>query len=198
MKNDELSNNKFVVLSITLVTLVAFCAFLIGYGINQGECPKCNDKTVIKVFTTTNNVENTVDYNMMTSIIRKDLVGKYVNELDSKVYFEINRDGTFKFVKNNCNEYKTFTNEDYVLLLYYSQKEVIPEVEADDDIKSDKEKKQIIYNTSLTMIPKKQIKEEIVVDSIITFVDEEPTSDGISVSFIGPTTCSKNNRYIKK
>ena len=86
---NEISNNKFLFLAIFLITLSSFCAFLIGYGINSGECPPCKDKTIVKVFTTTNNVVSEVDYNMLTSDIKKNLVGKYINKIDRKSYFEI-------------------------------------------------------------------------------------------------------------
>ena len=33
---------------------------------------------------------------------------------DRKSYFEIYKDGTFKFVRNSCDKYEIFTNNDYV------------------------------------------------------------------------------------
>ena len=82
---NEISNNKFLFLAIFLITLSSFCAFLIGYGINSGECPPCKDKTIVKVFTTTNNVVSEVDYNMLNSDIKKNQVGKYINKIDTIV-----------------------------------------------------------------------------------------------------------------
>lgn len=196
MENEGISNNKFIFMAIFLVTLSSFCAFLIGYGINSGTCPPCKDKTIVKVFTTVNNVVSDVDYNMVTSEIKKDLIGKYTNQLDKKSYLEIYKDGTFKFVRNSCNEYETFTNDDYVLLIYY-QKEEINEISSGKEELA-KEKTEVAYETKLTLIPKGQIETELLTDSMLTFSDVLPTEDGISTKLIGPVTCSTSNLYIKE
>lgn len=183
-----MSNNKFVFIVIFLITFASFCAFLIGYGINSGTCPVCKDKTIVKLFTTVNNVVNDIDYNMLTSEIKKDLVGKYINQIDSKSYLEIFKDGSFEFIRNSCEKYEEFTNKDYVLLIYYSKE--LKEESLDEDFYS--------YETILTLIPKNKIETKNLTDSMLTFRDIKPTEDGISNSFIGPVTCSTSNIYIKK
>lgn len=183
-----MSNNKFVFIVIFLITFASFCAFLIGYGINSGTCPVCKDKTIVKLFTTVNNVVNDIDYNMLTSEIKKDLVGKYINQIDTKSYLEIFKDGNFKFIRNSCEKYEEFTNKDYVLLIYYSKE--LKEESLDDDVYS--------YETILTLIPKNKIETKNLTDSMLTFRDIKPTEDGISNSFSGPVTCSTSNIYIKK
>lgn len=197
---NEISNNKFLFLAIFLITLSSFCAFLIGYGINSGECPPCKDKTIVKVFTTTNNVVSEVDYNMLTSDIKKNLVGKYINQIDSKSYFEIYKDGTFKFVRNSCDKYEIFTNNDYVMLVYYSKKEV-EEKESDTDLEEESLKAaplEFLYENNITLIPKGEISTSALTESMITFKDMEGTDDGISVKLVGPTTCSTSNIYEKE
>lgn len=188
MENDNGANNKFVFMGIFFISLSSFCAFLIGYGINSGTCPVCKDKTIVKLFTTINNVVNEIDYNMLTSEIKKDLIGKYVNQIDSKSYLEIYKDGNFIFVRNSCGKYEEFTNKDYVLLFYYSKKEVLNELEDTT----------YLYENILTLIPKNEITTNNLVDSMITFRDVAETEDGISTSFKGPVTCSTSNIYIKK
>lgn len=188
MENDNVTNNKLVFLVIFLITLSSFCAFLIGYGVNSGTCPACKDKTIVKLFTTVNNVVNSIDYNMLTSEISKDLVGKYVNQIDSKSYLEINKDGSFVFVKNSCNKYEKFTNKEYVLLFYYSKTKTLNE----------KEEENYSYENILTLIPKNEIETKDLVDSMLTFRDIERTEDGISNGFVGPVTCSTSNIYMKK
>lgn len=183
-----MSNNKFVFIVIFLITFASFCAFLIGYGINSGTCPVCKDKTIVKLFTTVNNVVNDIDYNMLTSEIKKDLVGKYINQIDSKSYLEIFKDGSFEFIRNSCEKYEEFTNKDYVLLIYYSKE--LKEESLDEDVYS--------YETILTLIPKNKIETKNLTDSMLTFRDIKPTEDGISNSFSGPVTCSTSNIYIKK
>lgn len=195
MEND-ISNNKFLFLAIFLITLSSFCAFLIGYGINSGECPPCKDKTIVKVFTTTNNVVNEVDYNMLTSDIKKTLVGKYVNQTDPKSYFEICKDGTFKFIRNSCNKYETFTNNDYVMLIYYSKTEIESNEEDVDHIE-DTDSVQYLYENNITLIPKGKITTEVLTESMLTFKDLMQTEDGTTIKLLGPTTCSTSNIYEK-
>lgn len=195
MEND-ISNNKFLFLAIFLITLSSFCAFLIGYGINSGECPPCKDKTIVKVFTTTNNVVNEVDYNMLTSDIKKTLVGKYVNQTDPKSYFEIYKDGTFKFIRNSCNKYETFTNNDYVMLIYYSKTEMESNEEDVDNIE-DTDSVQYLYENNITLIPKGKITTEVLTESMLTFKDLMQTEDGTTIKLLGPTTCSTSNIYEK-
>lgn len=191
---NEISNNKFLFMAIFLVTLSSFCAFLIGYGINSGECPVCKDKTIVKVFTTKNNVVSEIDYNMLTSDIKKSLVGKYINQIDNKSYFEIYKDGTFKFVRNSCNKYEIFTNDDFVMLIYYKKEKIVNE---ESDIESLIEE-NYIYENNITLIPKGEIQTDILTESMITFKDSESTIDGVTIKLIGPTTCSTSNVYEKE
>jgi len=189
VENDNVSNNKFLFMAIFLISMSSFCAFLIGYGINSGACPPCKDKTIVKLFTTENNVANDVDYNMLTSEIKKDLVGKYVNQLDKKSYLKIYKDGSFEFVRNSCSQYEKYTNEDYVLLMYYSKKTL------DDDVIEETEYE---YKNILTLIPKGEIDSDNLTTSMLTFKDSMSTDDGISDMFIGPVTCSTSNVYVKE
>lgn len=183
VENDSISNKKFIFIAISVITFSSFFAFLIGYGLNSGTCPVCKDKKIIKVFTTANNVVNEVDYNMTTSEIKRDLIGKYINQIDDKSYLEIDKDGNFVFLKNSCGIYKKYTNEDYVLLLYYSKVEIDGEYE---------------YENILTLIPKGEIETSTLTDSIITFKDSSKSNDGISNTFVGPITCSTSNIYVRE
>lgn len=186
MENENITNNKAFFMVIFFISLSSFCAFLIGYGMNSGSCPVCKNKTIVKLFTTVNNVVNDVDYNMLTSEIKKDLVGKYVNQIDSKAYLEIFKDGSFEFIRNSCNKYEKFTNEDYVLLIYYSKEQVILE------------ETEEVYETILTLIPKKEIKTDNLIDSMLTFRNAPNVENEVIDSFVGPVTCSTSNLYIKK
>lgn len=172
MKSEELSNNKFVLSAIFGITFVSFCAFLIGYGINQGECPVCKEKEIIKTYITTNIIDNDIDYNMTTSTIRKDLIGKYVSVGDSKSYFEIEKNGDFNFNVLVDEKYITYTNEDYVLLLYYFKDVaniVTPTIETLEP--------NYIYKINMTLIPKNKIDDDTVKESIISFVSEESNKE---------------------
>lgn len=206
---ENVSNNKFLIFAIVLITLVGLSGFLIGYGINQGDCPVCSDKKVVKVFTTTNNIEDTVDYNMVTSAIKTDLIGKYVNKNDSKIYLEILKDGTFTLSTYDDvkAEYKEYTNEEYVLLIYYSKEEVKEEPVLEENTKTpvinETEevtalKKEVVYEyeTTIYFIPKGQIEGDLITN-MITFKDPESTSDGISKLFVGPKY-KGTEYYIKK
>lgn len=185
MEDSNISNNKFLTFSIILVTLVGLSGFLIGLGLNQGDCPVCSDKKVVKVFTTLNNIEDDVDYNMVTSAIKRELVGKYLNKNDSKTYLEILKDGTFELSLYNENEreYTKYTNEVYVLLAYYSKQEVETEIATAtiDNVKQTKN----VYKTTLYFIPKGKIEGDLMAN-IITFTDIEETNDGISDILTGP------------
>lgn len=195
MEENNISNNKFLTFAIILVTLVGLSGFLIGLGLNQGECPVCSDKKVVKVFTTVNNIEKDVDYNMVTSAIKEDLIGKYVNKNDVKTYLEILKDGTFELslYDEKEKEYIKYTNEIYVLLTYYSKQEVEIET-ATATIDMEKQTKDI-YKTTLYFIPKGQIEGDLM-SNIITFTDIEETNDGVSDIFVGPLT-DNSKIYVK-
>lgn len=205
---ENVSNKKLLVFAIILITLVGISGFLVGYGINQGDCPVCSDKKVVKVFTTTNNVEDTVDYNMVTSTIKSDLVGKYINKNDSKIYLEILKDGTFNLNIYDAEkeEYNEYTNEEYVLLVYYSKEEVIEtdnktvEEKTTEDTPAQESSLKTTtlydYETTIYFIPKGQIEGDLMTN-IITFKDPERTADGISKLFIGPKY-KGTEYYIKK
>jgi len=191
MNNENISNKKYIIMSILFISMLSICAFLIGYGINDGTCPKCNDKTVVKVFTTVNNIETTVDYNMVTSEIKKDLIGKYINDADKKSFFEIQSDGNFKLVINNCSEYVEYTNDNFVLLLYYRK-----ELSSSSDELIENENYD--YYTTLTLIPKGEIEGDLLTAKMLTFSDSVYSKDGISKEFIGPNSCSSSNLYQKE
>ncbi|MDD3187193.1 MAG: hypothetical protein PHD02_01815 [Bacilli bacterium] len=213
---ENVSNNKFLILAIVLVSLVGISAFLIGYGMNDGECPVCSDKKVVKVFTTNNNVEDEVDYNMVTSVIKKELVGKYINKNDDDTYLEIMSDGSFilSLYSEEMEDYVEYSNEEYVLLIYYSMEDVavsddgladdeseVENVTSETDLTSfaeasEEEKTQIEYKTTMYFIPKGKIVGDLI-SNIVTFTDAETTLDGISDLMIGPEI-NNTQYYIKK
>ena len=184
MENENVSSGKLMFVAIFLITFSSFCAFLIGLGINSGSCPVCKEKSIVKVLTTVNNVVSDVDYNMLTSDIKKDLVGKYVNQIDESSYFEIFNNGKFEFVRNSCSKYEKFTDDDYVLLVYYARKENTS-IDIEDDY---------IYETILTLIPKFEIDDDNLIDSMITFNVTMDELDNVKLK--GPVTCSSSNIYI--
>ncbi len=200
--NENISNKRFLTLAIFLVSLVGISGFLIGYGLNQGECPECTEK-VVKVFTTKNEVDTIVDYNMVTSVIQKNLIGKYINKNNSEVYFEIKKDGTFLYQKYDLEkeQYIEYTNEEYVLLFYYDCREVeeivedVEKLETEEALLTEGQEKELEYKTTLYLIPKGNIEGDLITN-IITFSDIEPTSDGISSIMIGPD--NENTQYYIK